>query len=295
MSGLEHANIRESKLARPDEVLQFVNALYDSDKAAERAKKLWTKLIFATGLAAIGGIGVMFVEPAIGLGIVLTGSAAFVGACIIRVIAGRKDVEDRKLDVICRLVDTLSPDVDPKRSMQIHVDFRACDRTSPIDKTTKWYSSSGQLVYQVDWLKLRLPLLDGSSVAIEASQTCKRKQKAKRKYTKKKDRVHEMLTVTLTPPKGFFFDQKKTTSLQKVLGGFAGDVPKLQLRGAKIRPKVATVAFRTTGSMRVYNRYGWQGSINEGLLGDQSTLRAVIVSCRAARGTLAARAVAAAG
>ncbi len=273
-----HANLQFSKNGPAALVLDACEKMHEADKRAERNKKRWGTIAIVSGIGAMVGlfVGAGAESPLVlglaGLSFVLT-----IVSLILRSVLGSSDVDDRKLDVVRGLVKHLRPELKARRPLRVRLDFRGYDRTRPLGNTTKWYRATGSKVFKRQWLTMNFVLLDGTTVHLEASSTCKRKQKAKRKYVKLKDKVVDELVIKYRPAKGRVLDPNKQSAVE------AG-VPKsqaLSLVSCKIRPRVAQFVLRTRPGMRTRLRSGWVQNNLKALLDGRKVLGGVIGSYRA--------------
>lgn len=235
-----------------DEVRKACEGLHGLDKQAEKVKKIF----LAGWIVSLVVAPIAFIAEAPGVGI--GAGVAFVVFLIGHLMTRRHDIEDRKLEVARTVLDTFAPELDPKKPVELEMDFRGY-----------WKADEG-----VTWMQMKLPLENGVSLTVGASTTFKRKKRAKRKYTKIKDKVAEVVTLQFKPPKGETFDPAAQGRMKKVrLQGLA-------LRGVKMSAKGATFTMMTPQMIRMHGRAGWEnGGLSHGIDG-RMVVGSIITSYR---------------
>ncbi len=269
-----HANIQMNLQGLPVLVCQKIKEAQEVDKTAEAGKKRWGTIALVLMLLSMAGTfagGAAEIPPLLIAGLV--GFGATLVALTIRWMVGTGDVDDRKLEVAHDLLNVLAPEM-RKRPVVLFLDFEGYDRTPPVEDSTGTWSATGVKVFEKPWMRLRFELLDATQVELTIVTKCKRKQKAKRKYTKKKDALVEELTLHFKPSKKKAFDP---AIAQRIPQAMKSGIPGLV--NAQIKPRAARFCFRTRRSDRTLGRYGWQlGS--QRLLTGRAALSAVIMSYR---------------
>lgn len=256
MSGaieLSDANKTIEYSGSPQEIDQQCEALAALDAKAEKLK---VAAIIALVMSVLIGF-ISFASqtlPGIALAVLLG-----VGALILYFSMNAEDIEDRKLEIARNLLRILQTELRDGRPSHLSMDFRGYDN----------HHSDGV------WLNLKTVLHDGVGVQLEVSTHHKRKTRAKRKYTKIKDKIWERVTLKLSPPKGKRFDPAAAQRLRRL------PVPKMAVRSSKVAPKAATFVYETRRMVRVRNRYGWQDQNLTDLVDENMSLAALIASYRA--------------
>ena len=273
-----HANVKLNVEAGLDEVRAALADLHTADNQAEHRKKV-------LGWAAAGDLALAFaalVEGAVlevkFLYIVaLVFGAGVVPILVVRHILGRADVDDRKLDAPAYVLRWLAGDIKPGSPVALSLDFGSYEKTPVLDKAGGIFSPQKSWVHhKVGWLKLRFVLLDGTRVQVTASTVAKRKTRAKRKYTKIKDRVVDELRIVLTAPRGQTLDTNAAAELY----------PKFSRRGrtlrrCQIKPRAALFDFRLGPARRVCVRGNWHATGLESLVSGPTLLHMLITTYRA--------------
>ncbi|MBK8011608.1 MAG: hypothetical protein IPK13_09665 [Deltaproteobacteria bacterium] len=287
-----HANIQVSLTLPPRALLARCDELRIADKRAERRKALFGKLALGSFL----GVFILFLAGAVLEQFYLLPLAGllflgFVGSLIARGVAGAADIDDLKLDVAETLCRVMASDLKKRAPVGLSLDFRGYDKGKPAADSTRFWSSTGVKTFVRPWLRMNMTLLDGTRVLVEAETHCKRKQRAKRKYTKMKDRVTDHLTLTFRPPADRTLDREHASLIQQRLSLTGRGGPRdastrlpsaigLELVRCRIKPREAVMCFRTAPSLRVRARGGWTGSNLERLLDGRKAFGALILSYR---------------
>ncbi len=264
--------IREEIVGSTGEVRTRCELLRAQDKAAEAKQAALKKWMWIWGIITFVGaffiIGFFFMIP-----LFITIYRHYKH--------GRKDFEDRKLDIVCHLIEVLGPELSQSGDVRVMVDFNGYANGRPVS------SERNIKEFRHNWLEMDLPVGDGGTLSLVAATYCKRKIKRKRKYTRDTDKLQEFLYLKLTPAKGTVFNGQKTASVAKMLAGLSG----LQCRFVKIRPKTALVELRTDRAIHTnppkYGMEKFSGGMN--LLHPDRVLRAVVLSYRGLSGASAAR------
>ena len=242
-------------LAAPvEQILARCDEIHDEDKKAERRKKI----VMFGGIALLVPLVIiltlLFDNPFVMFVALILG---FGGGALVYSKVGAADVEDRKLEVVQSLLTQLGPELRRNRPVKVDVDFSA-------------YTHSGG---SHQWLKLEMALMDGTGVRVQGVTSYKRKTRAKRKYTKIKDKVRDRLIVTLAPPKGHVFNTTAKLATGAQIGG-------MQVRRWNLKPKAARVEFETGVMMRIRGRQGWTGVGLERSLDGRMVLAGIMASYR---------------
>ncbi len=168
----------------------------------------------------------------------------------------RLRLDDRRIEIGRTLISTFKDELREGRPLELNLDFRAY-----------WRLTDGQ-----NWLTLKMTLENGVAAQLSARSNSKRKQKRKRKYTKTKDKIIEILSVRLCPPKGQALD----AGLQvPVIDGAVGS---LTLKQAKLAPRGATFVFATSPVLRVNIRGLWPALSTRSLLKGRDAVLALVTS-----------------
>ena len=278
-----HAPVVFSRKATLATIRREIEALHTSDKAAEVKKKKFTH--WSMGL--IGGAVLTLVVGAMlagvtGLPIPFLAFPLFIAGAITLILrsrAGRCDVDDRKLDVVRAILDTLGPEMHLKRPVGINLDFHGYHRSKPVSKNLSW--GSGTRVFAKRWLHLSFCLLDGTAVAVHATSHVKRKSKAKRKYTKVKDRIVDEIDIYFKLGQGRQLEPDDAAArIRAAIPAATG----LTIRAVSGKPRGAHVSLRTAPAMRFSGRGGWSQRDLTRLADGPKVVRALIGAYRGLSG-----------
>lgn len=220
------------------------------------------------------GVGVIALIAAFFVGAIAESLPAAVVLIIVGIFAlvaawayGTEDVSDRQLATICTVLSTFASELRGNRPVSLLADFTGLDKT-PATK------DGPRKIYRHAWLRLELPLADGTMARVQATSSLKRKSRAKRKYTKHKDQLSEELTVHLIPPKGKTLSTMQAVPRPKLAG--------LNLVRAQVKPRQAVFVFRSRAPLRrVHGRGGWSLAHGGDLLDGHKVVAALIQSYKA--------------
>ncbi len=234
----------------PEEFEAKCETLHGADKRSESMRMIFIVMAVLGGaLLFIGFVSEQM--PMIGAGAVM---AAVFG--IAAYVAGTGDIEDRKLEMPRTLIEALKAELRPGRPVQVDIDFRGYWRYDPGDS----------------WLTVKLTLVNGVVAQVSARDSCKRKVRHKRKYTKIKDKIVETLVVRLVPPKGQTLDTGLSVERRPI------SVGSLSLRQARVTPRAATFVFATPQILRNKDRSGWHDGGYAQMPDGADAVRSVIAS-----------------
>ncbi len=219
------------------EWLRYAVSVHWRDKDAEQRKK--TLMIWGVVLLVVG-IPLLF---AFGLGLVPIGVAIYL--FVRRSRYDKLDIEDRRLEAFTGTLTALAPELKRRRPLSVALDFTAyTEHGAP-------GAPNGQ-AYVQRWLTLDLPLRDGSSVGVEVCLQVKQKSRSKRKYTKLKARLVEVITVRIAAPSG------KTFGPSPGLARHQGrTMAGLSLQRIASGPRQTTFTWTTWPTLRTRGRSGW--------------------------------------
>jgi hypothetical protein len=274
-----HARVQYKSVATVAEHVTALDALHKADKAGERRKSLFGWLMAGAFILTFAFFfGAMVTQAVVAF---VAAGISFVGILalgVLRGLAGASDVDDPKLHAVRHPLSVLAPEIKEARKVAVWIDFGSYEKTKPVFNDTGFFNSSGQKIYKKpEWLRLRFSLLDGTAVRVTASTTVKRKQKAKRKYVKIKDKVTDELTVQLKAPPGRTLRAEDANQLAARFKAQTG----IHVTGCRIKPRVCEMRFRAGPGVRVRGRYGWQQNGLEKLLTGFKVLDALIYAYNA--------------
>ncbi len=184
-----HADVQHTMKAPLSDQLSAFRALYRLDEVSERMASKYSN---HSGIVFLAGAGGAFaglqVHPGLALGVAVVG---LIGFAVLRskVSAARAtDMDDRKLDAAFRPLVVLGPDLKRGVPFEVFTNFFAYDNAHAPDAAGR---------FDQQWLRLQLPMIDGSVVLASVRLRSKRKVKYKRKGTKRTEKLSEQLAVTV--------------------------------------------------------------------------------------------------
>ncbi len=244
------------------ELLEALAKLEARDNRAETMAPIMTGVGIIAFIAAFV-VGFMAQNVSAGIVLAIVGIFGLVAAWAYRT----EDVSDRQLAAICTVLSTFAPELRGNRPVSLLADFTGLEKT-PATK------DGARKIYRHAWLRLELPLADGTMARVQATSSLKRKSRAKRKYTKHKDQVSEELTVHLIPPKGKTLSAQQKVPRPKLAG--------LNLVRAQVKPRQAIFIFRSRAPLRrIHGRGGWSLAHGGDLLDGHKVVAALIQSYKA--------------
>ncbi|MBI4953095.1 MAG: hypothetical protein HY908_13760 [Myxococcales bacterium] len=245
------ANKRVALRGTHAEVIARCDALHATDKRTEAWKTVLIVGLVLSGVGAVIGLGLK-TQPVVAV----VCSVVLVTLAIVWFAIRHHDIEDRKLETAATLLRALGTELDVGRPIELDLDFRIYSKTQPTDA----------------WMAVRLMLENGVGLELRVTTRFKRKSRSKRKYTKIKDRLQELVTITYTPPKGKAFGADAAARLRPV------GTPTLWPRAARLAPRAATFVYATAPMVRLRARGGWQNGMLGGLVDGRAAVAAVIAS-----------------
>lgn len=183
------------------------------------------------------------------------------------------DLENRRLHAARYVLEVLEPEL-ADVPFKLRLDFKGVHKTAA---RTDVRSGSTALRYKLTWLRMDLPLLDGSVIEVAARTRLHRKVRPRRRYTKIKERLSDELVIALRPRPGLILDGS-TQALRARLEGH----PTLRLAACSLDASGRVVfTFHTPTAGRMQDRSGWKSENLEALLDGRKVLEAII-ACHAA-------------
>jgi hypothetical protein len=273
----QHAPVVYREQLPVEAQLAKLHALHKKDKATE-------KRVTVLGWSAVGciiaGVASFILAGMTGFDALLYGIALvplIVPLMIFRAILKRSDIDDRKLHAARRLLEVLGGDLKPGTPVALKIDFGGYDRSKPVAKAGGFFSTVKEYQFvKRDWLDLRFTLADGTRVKLTASTHAKRKTKAKRKYTKVKDKISERLNLIFTAPKGRTLNPAMGHALRQRLHR-----GQMRITTCKVKPRAAMIGFSFGVASRYRGRAGWSSHGLSSLIDGDDTLFAVVRSYKA--------------
>lgn len=180
--------------------------LAEFDKEAERQSKKWGWRLAFAFLGLIGSVVFTFVGASNeSRPIWASASTMLVGSIILIVYFGkhylnwsRRNIEDRRYQLLQELVSHLGCDVAPDMPLKVRLDGNDYHKPEYLSKDGDLEEQmSDAMSYRLPWLEVSGQLLDGHRFTVTATQLVKRKERRKRKYTKVKEAMRERVDVEM--------------------------------------------------------------------------------------------------
>jgi hypothetical protein len=197
--------------ALPAEILADLKQFAAIRARYEQKRNKWlTALVICVILMILGVVGIIIAanataKPGAGngnpwLGVMILATVAAVMAVVVCAVqmmkAGRLILDRRRFQLAAEVVRHLACDMGRTAPVQLTLDYNRYHQ--PGYRTSAGQVGSSQVSsYELPWLSLGATLLDGNSLQIETRMFVKRKERAKRKYTKVKEMLWEGVTLTL--------------------------------------------------------------------------------------------------
>ncbi|MBI3928264.1 MAG: hypothetical protein HY319_22155 [Armatimonadetes bacterium] len=234
------------------ELLSALDRFRTEDKSAERVK------LFSGIAAVVAGVGAV-----VGL---MTETLPVAGAmALVTLIAlgfyaysSGHDLDNSRLAVPRDFIEVLQADVPPKGKLRLKLDFRDY-RTNQFlqSKDGGMFSSVRSFAYSMPWLHASGPLADSSRFNIRVLRLIKRREKSKRKYTKVKEKMVDVMVLSIQVDPARYPDLSTLASHLRQ--------PPLGLRVLQVRTDNNRVTARLTTPVntRVQARYGATGTLED--------------------------------
>lgn len=167
----------------------------------------------------------------------------------------RKDIENRKLDSVIKLLQCVGEDIPPSAICELTVDFSDYRKGGVLISKEKKLFGPKQFVYNHKWLTFAGKLFDGNKFELEVEQDVKRKEVPKRKYTKVKENITETASLKLRfNPEFYPAPAKVAENINKGQSPYGMDV-----KGVLGTDKSLKVTMSTAPAKFLTGRAGWSG------------------------------------
>lgn len=248
------------------ELLSMLDVVIASDAAGDRIRNRWGGLGCSTGcLGILVGIVSFVVLDEVGrLGFaVMGGAAALIGVAIYAGIQHSrweaKDLDNERLALVRELLVRLSPDFSDKKPLELTL--RHGDPfqwgAPPHPPPPKGAPDDSR---EDTWLELKGRMTDSSLFVFSVTESVKRKSKAKRKYTKIKDRSTCDLSLVLRVPEELY---PAAELLEALNSQPLARLPGLRLHAIRVENAVVRAKFETAPLVRTKGRGGSLSVTNE--------------------------------
>jgi hypothetical protein len=242
------------------------SAAADTANARRRSRAGWGIAASIVGLI-IGFVCAVPLPPLGGILIMLAPVALIVSlVCYIR--CRRRDFEDRKRDIARQFFAVLAQDIPRQARCQVRLNGDGFEKHGQVvEQTGGLLSSLKTISYEDPWGLLAGRLYDGSAFKVTLTQRVKRKSKAKRSYTKIRERHQEKVSLALR------LDETTYPGLAQLPAQLQGSsVDGLNITQAEVAGNILRVAAVTGVVPRFRGRSGWSDFDAQGLVTGQRLL-----------------------
>lgn len=248
-------------------------------KQHERRARLYTVatilIAVAAGFGSLTLMGYAVTEPWAPLAF-LSFPVVMVGLLFWRRASAPTEYDGRRAQALLRMSEEIAPDLGKDGRFEVDLDLRGYARTRKLK--VDGVSKRSAHIFRKDWLQLAFRLRDGTQVQLTGTTMVKRKVKRKRKWTKRRERIQDILRVS-TRPKG---PGGVPDAAPARADGLVKNVDGLWLQAAKRRPRALELVLKTGSATRA-TRYGtWSVQGAGSLTTGYKLLMAVLVSYWAA-------------
>lgn len=205
MAVMEHFNqtLVYARSGTPAEVRSDLEILAQFDAEAERQSKYWGRragvgcgTMVLGIIAAFTAFNMEFIPVGIGaIAVIVIALAAAIYCGINYGKWSARDIENRRYQLLTKLVDHLSCDMARDSTLEVRLDGNSYHKPEYLHAPDGGVISTDSAAYRLPWLTLSGELLDGHRFSIQATQFVKRKEKRKRKYTKVKEALTERVDI----------------------------------------------------------------------------------------------------
>lgn len=166
---------------RADTMLTRLRLLDRYDKAYTRRRNAWTLAAIGAGIAGIFATVVASeTRAAPPEAVFFLIGVPLVAVCVIQAVRyHRLDLDDRKIDLVFRLVTMLRADVRAREPIALAADFRSYRRGGTIVDRSGSFLGSNVKKYRHPWLTLRVTLADGNLLVVTVVDRITQRQKRK--------------------------------------------------------------------------------------------------------------------
>ena len=223
-------------------IVKELEELFASDKIIERWIKIYTVILIFAVLIFIAGIAVFHYLVPIAI-------ALLIFSIVQLVRYNKKNLEDRKLLTGLKLAQIIGVDLKKNTPLQLAISFEDYQKHG---KTLRGNSQLGKFLDT--WFQAHGRLADNTVFDISVHQKVTRKERRKRKYTKVKEAIQEIVSLQLKPvaedfPKLDQFPQEIRNQQQEVGRKMLPfDISRAEVRNGTVRLAAITARYmKTTG------------------------------------------------
>ncbi len=181
------------QVGKPPELLDALAKIWGQDKLVEQRLRRWRLATIISLIAIFPGF-FLFVVP----GVLSIVSAAVCGWQWLHY--HRLNLEDRRILTPLKFLEVIQADILPRDPVRLRVsfeDFRKHGRK--LEESGGRLSSVRRSKYEDTWLEIEGWLAEKTRFQVAVSQRVSLSEKSKRKYTKRKLRIREEVSLALRP------------------------------------------------------------------------------------------------
>ncbi len=191
------------KNALTDVIIADLQKMQDNDSFVEGKMKTNKTGAIICGIVTVSGFFLTQATGNIGIAILFTGLAGLIIFWIMYAIWAGKDIENRRFLIPMRLFSVLNADIKAHHSCGVTIDFSGYKKhgrllSKNVERSFMVYPVT-HIRYIDNWFGASGKLTDGCRFKLKIVQDIRRTEKAKRKYTKVKEKISEETTVYLRP------------------------------------------------------------------------------------------------
>lgn len=183
----------------PDKMLATLRQAQVDDKVAEKRTRSFG---CTSAVVFLIGFGSLFFEAfavAMGMGVV------FASCLVAASYWSRRNVDDRKIEVPLRLLEIARADLSPTCILNLELDFRTYHNDRCRTGPENWAQT---------WMTLKGKLADGNRFKIQVEWIIRRREKAKHRGRKVKERLRDRVTLGLrVNPRSYPWPQQVSEAL----------------------------------------------------------------------------------
>lgn len=185
--------------ATAPEILARIEKLREIDKEYEALSAAKFKWVLWTGIPGFACVFLAFCTAGITLPFALVLLIAWAVLLYQYYQLKRLDLEDHRYAIAQEFIRCVSRDMHPESRLRISIDFNHYHRAECLRGTEGggWLNATTEKSYAMKWLEISGKLLDGHRFEVEVRQNVKRRERRKRKYTKVKEAMSEVVTLVL--------------------------------------------------------------------------------------------------
>lgn len=188
------------QVGKPPELLDALGKLWGQDKLVEQSvRRARIAFFVCLGLFIVGLFLLATGNPVL----VVLWVLALLGMIVTAVLwarYARLNLDDRRILTPIKFLDVLQADIAPRDPVRLVVSFDDYRKHGKkLAEQKSFWSGSGESKYDDTWLVMEGYLAEKTRFRLSVSQRISLREKRKRKYTKRKERLRESVSVYLRP------------------------------------------------------------------------------------------------